>query len=211
MDILVETHSKAYYDENGDYILHQSLSNGDKLILLADGVGSLDYPELASNIVCNAINEYVSLNINNDIDVVRLLGASIEYADTHLANTSKELGSKMGVALTLIYIQRGVLFYSWLGDVRLYLQEGDGEITQLTKDDVLEQDGQTYLTSHISGRGFRNPVSIKQYPLSSGDILLLCSDGFYRSHRIEESFTATELTLDAPIYDDSSVIRISIR
>lgn len=211
MKILVETHSKSYDEENGDYILHKSLSNGDKLILLADGVGGLDYPKLGSEFVCNAINEYVSLNSNSGTDVVSLLTSSIEYADNYLAKRSKELGYKMGVALTLIYIQNGVLYYTWLGDVRLYLQKRDGIISQLTKDDAVEQDGQTFLTSYISGRGFRNPVSIKLYPLSSGDILLLCSDGFYRSHHIENSFTATKLTLNAHIHDDSSVIRISIR
>ena len=51
MKIQIESQSIAAGKQNGDYILHQVLPNGATLILLADGMGGLSLPEIASQLV----------------------------------------------------------------------------------------------------------------------------------------------------------------
>lgn len=186
MKIQIESLSIPAGKENGDYILQQELPNGAKLILLADGMGGLSLPAMASKIVCESISEYFT---NADIiDCTEHIRRSIMYADKHLAVFCKEKKCKMGVALLLVYISEGTLFYTSLGDVRLYYQERQGEMVQLTNDDIIVQGTDTYLTTYLAGRGFRNVIEVQRLPLNIGDSLLLCSDGYYNNHDIAHSF-----------------------
>jgi hypothetical protein len=116
----------------------------------------------------------------------------------------------MGAALLLVYISDAMLFYTSLGDVRLYYRDKQGEVTQLTNDDTIMQGADTYLTTCIAGRGFRNPIQVQRLPLNMGDSLLLCSDGYYKVHDIPHCFHHKEQTPPTLIDDDSSVVRIEI-
>ena len=126
MKIQIESLSVPVGKENGDYILHQELPNGATLILLADGMGSLSLPGMASKIVCEAISEYfINADINDSSEYIR---RSIKYADDCLAELCKEKKCKMGVALTLVYISNLMLFYTSFEDVRLYHKSKHGKI-----------------------------------------------------------------------------------
>lgn len=116
----------------------------------------------------------------------------------------------MGAALLLVYISDAMLFYTSLGDVRLYYQDKQGEVTQLTNDDTIMQGADTYLTTCIAGRDFRNPIQVQRLPLNMGDSLLLCSDDYYKVHDIPHSFHHKEQTPPTLVDDDSSVVRIEM-
>ena len=208
MKIQIESLSVPVGKENGDHILHQELPNGATLILLADGMGGLSLPEMASKIVCEAISEYF---INADIiDSTEHIRRSIKYADDCLAELCKERKCKMGVALTLVYISNLMLFYTSFGDVHLYHKNKHGEVVQLTDDDVIFQGEDAYLTTCIKGGGFRNPIQVQRLLLNIGDSLLLCSDGYYKLHDISDSFHYKDMTTSKLADDDSSVVRIEV-
>lgn len=39
----------------------------------------------------------------------------------------------------------------------------------------------TFLTRCVNGKGFRDPISVKEMSISNMSLLLLCTDGFYLS------------------------------
>ena len=51
MKICIAFQSIAANEKNGDFILQKKIADGT-LLLLADGMGGLDFPEQASKIVC---------------------------------------------------------------------------------------------------------------------------------------------------------------
>ena len=57
MKICIAFQSIAANEKNGDFILLKKIADGT-LVLLADGMGGLDFPEQASKIVCEAILDY---------------------------------------------------------------------------------------------------------------------------------------------------------
>lgn len=57
MKICITFQSIAANEKNGDFILLKKIADGT-LVLLADGMGGLDFPEQASKIVCEAILDY---------------------------------------------------------------------------------------------------------------------------------------------------------
>lgn len=208
MNIQIEFQSIAAGEKNGDFVLHEELVGGT-LVLLADGMGGLSFPEQAAKTVCEAVRYYfVNNEVSNPLDLIR---RSIEYADNVLGELCYQKKSKMGAALTLMYITNMQLYYTSLGDVRLYHKSIDGTITQLTTDDVVCIENEYYLTVCINGKGFRNPIEVQNIPVKIGDVFLLCSDGFYKCHHINAYLQNKELPPLQHRKDDCSIIKVDIR
>ena len=117
MKICIAFQSIAANEKNGDFILQKKIADGT-LVLLADGMGGLDFPEQASKIVCEAILDYFeSYNASAPSKIIQ---ESLEYADKTLRKAYYQKKCKMGTALTLVYLTDSFLYYTSLGDVRLY-------------------------------------------------------------------------------------------
>lgn len=81
MKICIAFQSIAANEKNGDFILLKKIADGT-LVLLADGMGGLDFPEQASKIVCEAILDYFeSYNASAPSKIIQ---ESLEYADKTL-------------------------------------------------------------------------------------------------------------------------------
>lgn len=184
MTLQVESQSVAIKEKNGDCILHQKLPNGVTLILLADGMGGLSFPDIATKLVCSAIAEFFQQNETGDY--VELIRTCIDYADECFAEFCRERKCKMGAALALTLFNDDRLYYTSLGDVRLYHRDRQATISLLTRDQSITQDGGSFLTSYVSGRGFRQPISVQELSLNIGDTFLLCSDGYYENPRYKQ-------------------------
>lgn len=208
MTLQIESQSVAVKGKNGDCMLHHKLPNGVTLILLADGMGSLSFPDIASELVCSAIAKFFQQNETEDY--VELIRTCIDYADECLAEFCRERKCKMGAALALTLFNDDRLYYTSLGDVRLYHRDKQETVSLLTRDHSIIQDGGSFLTSCVSGRGFRQPISVQQLSLNVGDIFLLCSDGYYKLHDINKGFSDHALVTSELIEDDSTVIRIKV-
>lgn len=208
MPLQVESQSVAVKDKNGDYILHQKLPNGATLILLADGIGGLSSPDIAAEFVCSTISDFFQQDDTEDC--VELIRTCISYTDECFAQFCRERKCKMGAALALTLFKDDRLYYTSLGDVRLYHRDRQETVSLLTRDHSVIQDGGSFLTSSVSGRGFRQPISVQQLSLNIGDTFLLCSDGYYKFHDINKGFSDHALVTSELIEDDSSVIRIKV-
>ena len=169
---------KGSGDTNQDFILCKQLQDGSCVAILADGMGGLQYGEIAAAIVAHSI--YETLAGHNSMDIRGLLTKAFEQADIAIADKCKALSCKMGAAVTVLYIKDGTAYCAWQGNVRLYGKDKKG-IHQLTEDHQKEGDNCTFLTRCVNGRGFRYPIAIQETQISGMDLLFLCTDGFYQS------------------------------
>lgn len=163
---------------NQDFILCKQLQDGTCVAILADGMGGLQYGEIAAATVAQSIYEALAGYLS--VDIRELLAKAFEQADITVADKCKTLSCKMGAAVTVLYLKGDMAYYAWQGNVRLYGKNEKG-MHQLTEDHQKEGDNCTFLTRCVNGRGFRYPISIQETRISEMDSMFLCTDGFYQS------------------------------
>ena len=107
---------KGLCDTNQDFILCKQLQDGSCIAILADGMGGLQYGEIAAATVAQSI--YKILAEHNSVDIRELLAKAFEQADIAVADKCKALCCKMGAAVTVLYIKDDTAYYAWQGNVR---------------------------------------------------------------------------------------------
>ena len=199
---------KGLCDTNQDFILWKQLQDGSCIAILADGMGGLQYGEIAAATVAQSI--YKILAEHNSVDIRELLAKAFEQADIAVADKCKALCCKMGAAVTVLYIKDDTAYYAWQGNVRLYGKQ-NGNFLILTEDHVKKVTDNTLLTRCVNGKGFRYPISFKEKSLFGISLLFICSDGFYLSKdcmtQINEGVLSTSVERTE---DDASYIQIKI-
>ena len=148
---------KGLCDTNQDFIFCKQLQDGSCIAILADGMGGLQYGEIAAVTVAQSI--YKILAEHNSGDKRELFAKAFEQADIAVADKCKALSCKMGAAVTVLYIKDDTAYYAWQGNVRLYYKKEKG-IHLLTEDHLKQGDNCTFLTSCVNGRGFRDRKSV---------------------------------------------------
>lgn len=163
---------------------------GDRLLVVADGMGGLPAGELASDILVNSLAVVDEMCDENEplqslIDALETANDRIEAA---VADDDSRDG--MGTTVTALMLCGDRMAALNVGDSRCYLSR-DGVLTQLTRDDTYVQalvdqgvlspgDARRHpqralVTQAVQGGPFR-PAG-RMLPVRAGDRFLLCSDG----------------------------------
>lgn len=204
----IETKTWAYNSPCGDRALSMPLGEGRTLILLADGMSGYAYPDKASEIAIETVSEHLKHHPHESPEI-SIQKAFIE-ADQEIYRASCQLQNRIGTALTLLLIDTGKVYFSSVGDVRLYHLSSERGLIQLTKDHKKTIKGFSYLTESINGRGFRHVPRVQVQPLTSEDCFLLCTDGAYMNFPPGIFFSDEWKTLSMDtIDDDCSIVIIS--
>lgn len=170
------------------------------IAVLCDGMGGMRGGELASNLCANRIYEDFNKKKVNDYD--QFLKEEIEIVDRLVAGLKdgNEKPMRAGTTMVAVIIEDDSLYWASVGDSRLYVVRGT-DITQVTTDhnyymELLEKvkrkkisleeaekdKDKGALTSFIGMNGVTKiDRNKKPFKLLSGDCLILCSDGLYRS------------------------------
>lgn len=181
----------GYWEPTSDLELKEK----GRLAVVADGMGGHEGGQDASRIAVDAIEQlYAS---SRDGDPQALLAAAFREAHARIrqfAAMHPELRG-MGTTATAIVLRANELYYSHIGDSRLYLVR-DGRITRLTRDHsyvgslvengfITSEEAETHPQRHIlmaalgAGQEFSPEMPEHPIPLTSGDVLLLCTDGLW--------------------------------
>jgi protein phosphatase len=179
---------------NEDFCL---FSREFRLVIVADGVGGYDYGEVASRLAAESaygllVNEFDEDNQLDVDDPVSLLNKAVVFANQKVIEmkVQKPSHQRMGTTLTCFYVDNDFVYYSYVGDSRLYhISVADKKISQLTTDHTLSQQklnqdlvpnlharSNHVLTRMIGAGNSLNP-GFGQFPVMQGDILLACTDG----------------------------------
>jgi protein phosphatase len=163
---------------------------GNRLFVVADGMGGLPAGELASDILVRALAVVDDMPETGKPleDMLAALRTANERIEAAIADDDARDG--MGTTVTALLLSGDSVAALNVGDSRCYLVRG-GVLTQLTKDDtyvqalvdqgVLTPDDarrhpqRALVTQAVQGRDFR-PTG-RMVPIEAGDRFLLCSDG----------------------------------
>ncbi|MBL7258367.1 PP2C family protein-serine/threonine phosphatase [Paractinoplanes lichenicola] len=177
---------------------------GNRLLVVADGMGGLPAGELASDILVQALS-VVDASPDTGEPLQDLI-AALERANAQIeaAVADDDARDGMGTTVTAIMLSGDRVAALNVGDSRCYLVR-DGEMTQLTRDDTYVQalvdqgvltpaDARRHpqralVTQAVQGGPYR-PAG-RMIPIQEGDRFLLCSDGL--SDYVEDSVIAETL------------------
>ena len=179
------------------------------LYVVCDGMGGGNAGEVASTLAVDAIQAHLAeaarhadLPLNGPCDATvsapaNRLASAIRAANSvvHRESWNRPDYAGMGTTVVAVLLYEDVLAIAHVGDSRLYLVR-NGTIQALTTDHswVAEQILKGLLTEEEAQRSPRRNVVTKalgvassvdveltEIPVTSGDMLLLCSDGLTRS------------------------------
>ncbi|MFF5078979.1 PP2C family protein-serine/threonine phosphatase [Actinoplanes sp. NPDC000266] len=181
---------------------------GDRLLVVADGMGGMAAGDLASRLAIEAISP-LDVPIEDDQQMDALHHA-LEVANGRIAETVEADNSLqgMGTTLTAVIFSGSRAAMAHVGDSRAYLLR-DSRLNQLTKDDTYVQmlvDQGLIRPEEAAGHPRRSVVTrvLQGEPVSpsyvivepeAGDRWLLCSDGLtavVSNETIEQEMLAAE-------------------
>lgn len=173
--------AKGPRPENEDsYRITYNEDNGNWFALIADGLGGHSNGLLCSTLVCDAVSGYYNRSTETDEAVrarkaCRAAAAKVDeraYTMNHV---------QMGSTLVMADISGDLLTITHCGDSRCYFMR-DGEFVHQTLDHVDNRGGWEIINRCIFTYKPEAAVpDIAQFRVKSGDRILLCSDGLYKS------------------------------
>jgi len=172
---------------------------GDKVYVVADGVGGGNAGEIASRTAVSEIANYVVENpvsrLDNKYAIVNYFQTCLDKVNEKIykmANTYKE-NSGMATTIAIVFISSQKAFISNVGDSRVYLYRG-GQLAQLTEDHtyvnslvkagILSQEQadtderKNVITKALGAEPTVEP-DFFQVDIMENDIFLICTDGLY--------------------------------
>ena len=166
--------------------------------VVCDGMGGAAEGETASNECARIVSERITNGYSSgmsDLAIKSLLTGAVDYANKYvysLSLTDKKYEG-MGTTIVASIVTEKCAYVVHAGDSRAYLLNPDsGEIIQITKDhsvvqkmiedgEITAEEAVTHPKKNLITRAVGVDGEVKtdfcQEDVSSGDILLLCSDG----------------------------------
>jgi PPM family protein phosphatase len=167
-------------ENNEDFILFK-----DNLLLVADGVGGEEGGEIASKIACETIAAEFFAVLDKVKNPSVALQHAVKKANKNIFAESARKNSRMATTLCALYIHNNIVFYTHLGDSRIYMVR-EHKIKQLTEDHTLQSGNKRKKKANISERsnvltkalGTGKPdIKVERLRLKEKDIFVLTTDG----------------------------------
>ena len=201
----VEVFSKAGIGKhNEDYVLHTEIAPDISLIVVCDGLGGLSYGADASKIIAHSIENYLRQDLCS-LNPEQSIKNAILYANDKLEKECTRLKSKMGASVALTLFVGNACYYTWLGDVRIYLANGS-KIELQTKDHLAIEDNHSFLSRCINGKEFRHTPEVGKFAINTGDEVYIATDGYYLHNKVG-SPSESAITAD----DDATIVCIKLK
>ena len=170
--------------EKNDDSVYPSVSGSTTETLYAavcDGLGGYTGGNIASKL---AIEKIQTNNPDLENVIINADKSILEY------QISSPEHSNMGTTMTLISIENsGKLKLAHIGDTRCYILS-NRSLHQISTDHVVS--GFNNMLTQALGTGKKLEPEIVDFQLSVGDVVLLCSDGFY--NEVSESYIKRKLS-----------------
>lgn len=183
---------------NQDYCAHLESEQG-WLMVLADGLGGHQAGELASKNFCEALVSHASKQINAlkshpKETLTELILLAIQDMRSNIIKVVPDADAHTTCVIAWLSLPECTLTTAHVGDSRIYRINQDGviwrsrdhSVTQMlfdqgdiTEDEIGSHPEQSMLTRSIGMKSDIKPTIKIHSPLQQGEVLLLCSDGFW--------------------------------
>ena len=118
----------------------QSYLQKENLFIVVEGVGGEYLSEIAREHACRIIPESFFRNLSEKKSPGNALIDALEDANKGIIAERRKLGEKMAASVSVVYIKDKIMYFTHLGDSRIYSFH-EGELNQLTRDHtVMEED-----------------------------------------------------------------------
>lgn len=220
---------------NGDFILTKYFDDEDLLLLaLADGVGSTHEYWIASQMACEGTVKFFAEYDISDKSISTRLAYSVEQACDDVYSSSAKKGSGMLSTLCSVVwnLKEDKIFYTSIGDSRIYKYSHSKGLKQLTNDQIYYQqiieNGKPLIVkgSPQTRKMLSNAVGQKKSIIDifedtflPSEAIIICSDGVYEkldmdfeakrlfeSSDMKESFESLNIDIDSQNEDDATLI-----
>ena len=197
MNFVAKTDIGTFRERNEDASF---VDDEKRLFAIADGMSGHARGDIASRLALQIFEEWVADTPNSlsdlgpikKLDILEKLATEANQRVYTMGQESHQY-HKMGTTLTAGFVTPSYLAYVHVGDSRLYIIQND-TFKQITIDDSLVQkmidkgeitpeEGRVHPKRNIITQaiGLSEEVSLTTdvWPLSAGDIILVCTDGLY--------------------------------
>lgn len=177
-----------------------TLSKNGALFVVADGMGGMNAGEVASAIAIETVQEMFSQDdyssiINDDNKICKYMKRVVEKADRNIKDRVKRDSSTEGMGTTIVmgWVIGCRVHICWCGDSRAYLFNPQVGLKRLSKDHsyvqqlvdegkldpelAFDHPNSNIITRSLGDSSQKAMPDYMSQRLSSGDIILLCSDG----------------------------------
>lgn len=162
---------------NEDYMCHEQLAPTVYAIVVADGMGGLDFAADAARIASEGVISYLKHHYKSGTEF-QVISDSLIYANDAITAECMRRKAKMGAAIAVAIMSGCSIYYSWLGDVRIYRRHGEC-VELITEDHVFDKDHHTYLIRCLNGKPLRYSPEVNAGILQPGDVVVIATDGYY--------------------------------
>ncbi len=172
--------------ENREQQEGYSYIQGNNLFAVFDGVGAgflgKEAEQRANRIITESFFNHLS-ECNSPSEAIIF---SLEQANKAILEQRIFTGEKMAVSVSIIYFHDKIMFFSHLGDTRIYSFQ-DGELSQLTRDHTLREEDPfaekrftdpRALQALTQGLGIHDEpdIEVKKYPIDKRGLILLTTE-----------------------------------
>lgn len=182
---------------NQDRIFEEIQEDKSLVMAVADGMGGIKGGEIAAGLCTSLLKKECLDRIFTPANVegfaLRAQKAVLDFTKSNPEFVD------MGTTLTLALVKENMVFWTHVGDCRLYHFSG-GKIKQITKDhrflvelvehgDISAEDALTHPFRHVLDQCIGLPGLEADYgelEIKKSDSLLLCSDGLHDALELEE-------------------------
>lgn len=206
---VIQYTNKGGREENQDYLFWSSLSDSASVYVLTDGMGGYSYGDIAAKVVTDSIIEFVEQNLST-CSPVELLREALSYANDCLMLKKMALSVKqMGCVVVALLIVGEDAYLTWLGDSRIYMFRDNAEVFRTTDHSIVNElskiktlraeDIDRYaaiVTKSIMGEDTLDDVPIRKVKIESGDVFVLCSDGFHKEFSVSSLANNSEKAIE---------------
>lgn len=166
----------------------ESFFHQDNLFIVVEGLGGDYGGKIARDLACRLISTSFFKYMAEVPAPAEAMTKALMDANQTITEEARKLDSKMAAAVSVVYIQNHIMYFSHLGDSRVYSIHGT-KINQLTRDHTLgEEVSMVHSEPHDSrmmkaltqGLGITDQptIEVKKYPLERRDLIILTTDGF---------------------------------
>lgn len=214
---------------NQDRIVALHLGDDSGLYIIADGMGGYSNGAEAAELVANVISDYVVARLG-DFKPEALLKQALIEANRQLSIRRYTYGCvSMGTVVALALVLDGTAYCTWLGDSRIYHYRNCQLLFVSTDHSALKEWStkkvlspaqierySSLVTRCIMGDDDLGTIEVTNLQLQQGDILILCSDGLYKSTNVEQLPSDNEelqqfLQDNNALFDDNySIIKLNV-
>lgn len=169
-------------------IEEDSFFHKDNLFIVVEGLGGDYGGKIARDISCQVISDSFFKNMSEIQAPAEAITQALLEANQAFIDEAKRLESKIAASVSVVYIQDHIMYFSHLGDSRIYCIHGS-KINQLTRDHTLQEEApiappksndSRIMQALTEGLGINQQpnIEVKKYPLERRDLVILTTEGF---------------------------------